>query len=250
MEQIYTIPVNEAFEASAQRTAAEAAAAESGGAAPASDVCFCPFCEIMRRLEENELDLILGASMMEPDVRIKTNELGFCPHHYDMMLSRGNRLSMALVLESHLDEYLRKFRGNKLSNAISPGGDVIKTIDATNATCYVCGRIEYNFSRMVETAALLWGTDPAFKEKAAAQKYYCLPHYKRFVEAAKNKMQKKVFAEFMATVGAAEDAYFEKLGKDVSWFCKKFDYRYNEEPWYDSKDAVERAVKFLTGETR
>ena len=62
MEQIYTIPVNEAFEA------------VTGG-----DNCTCPFCLMYNRLEDNELDLILGASMMEPDVRLKTNELGFCP---------------------------------------------------------------------------------------------------------------------------------------------------------------------------
>ena len=47
MEQIYTIPVNEAFEA------------VTGG-----DNCTCPFCLMYNRLEDNELDLILGASMM------------------------------------------------------------------------------------------------------------------------------------------------------------------------------------------
>ena len=47
MEQIYTIPVNEAFEASA-----------------ADHALGCPFCAIYNKLEENELDLILGASMM------------------------------------------------------------------------------------------------------------------------------------------------------------------------------------------
>jgi len=26
---------------------------------------------------------------------------------------------------------------------------------------------------------------------------------------------------------------------------KKFDYRYDAEPWYNSKDAVERSMKFL-----
>ena len=64
MEQIYTIPVNEAFEASA-----------------ADPSLGCPLCALYRKLEENELDLILGASMMEPDVRILTNEMGFCPTH-------------------------------------------------------------------------------------------------------------------------------------------------------------------------
>ena len=41
------------------------------------------------------------------------------------------------------------------------------------------------------------------------------------------------------------NSYAEKLNDDISWFCKKFDYRYDDEPWYDSKDAVERAIKSI-----
>ena len=37
----------------------------------------------------------------------------------------------------------------------------------------------------------------------------------------------------------------ESLKEDVSWFCKKFDYRYDQEPWGDAKDAVERSIDFL-----
>ena len=54
-EQIYTIPVSEAFEARSGK---------------------CPLCLLREKWEQNELDLILGASMMEPDIRIKTNKLG------------------------------------------------------------------------------------------------------------------------------------------------------------------------------
>ena len=43
-------------------------------------------------------------------------------------------------------------------------------------------------------------------------------------------------------------SYLQKLRGDVSWFCKKFDYRYDEEPWYDAKDAIERTVAFLSAE--
>ena len=42
--------------------------------------------------------------------------------------------------------------------------------------------------------------------------------------------------------------YFESLSEDVSWFCKKFDYRYENEPWSNAKDAVERAIKFMSGD--
>ena len=36
-----------------------------------------------------------------------------------------------------------------------------------------------------------------------------------------------------------------QLTSSVSWFCKKFDYRYADEPWKNSKDSVERAMAFL-----
>jgi Cof subfamily protein (haloacid dehalogenase superfamily) len=91
MEQIYTIPVNEAFDEVA-----------------AKPECGCPFCVLYRRLQNNEIDIILGASMMEPDIRIRTNEEGFCLSHYNMMLRRKRMLGMGLMLESHLAEVEKK----------------------------------------------------------------------------------------------------------------------------------------------
>ena len=41
--------------------------------------------------------------------------------------------------------------------------------------------------------------------------------------------------------------YANELSGDVSWFCKKFDYRYQDEPWNNAKDAVERSIRFLSG---
>ena len=55
-EHIYTVPVSEAFEQRDGR---------------------CPLCLLREKWENNELDLILGASMMEPDIRIQTNKKGF-----------------------------------------------------------------------------------------------------------------------------------------------------------------------------
>jgi len=56
---------------------------------------------------------------------------------------------------------------------------------------------------------------------------------------------RKGYADFYRAVSAPVYAYFDTLREDVSWFCKKFDYRYDNEPWGNSKDAVERARKFL-----
>ena len=79
-EQLYTIPINEAFD-------------QYDG---------CPLCRLRAKLEQQSLTYIMGAAMMEPDIRIVTNKLGFCRDHFHKMLGMGNRLSLALMLESHL----------------------------------------------------------------------------------------------------------------------------------------------------
>ena len=229
-EKIYTIPVNEAFEASRDDAS-----------------CGCPFCTLYNTLEENELDRILGAAMMEPDVRIETNAQGFCDTHFKMMFVRKNRLGMGLILESHLAE-IAKGQKNKALSLKAPGTDQEAKLEKLEGSCYVCGRIAFAFGKMMDTAAYLWENEKEFRDKCAAQPYFCLPHYRAFVAQARRSMNKKTFASFWEQVSGIENAYLEKIGNDVSWFCKKFVYRYNDEPWYDSKDAVERAMKFLSGD--
>ncbi|MBR2721721.1 MAG: hypothetical protein IKB75_02975 [Clostridia bacterium] len=226
MDVNFTIPVNEAFEASA-----------------ADPKCGCPLCALYRKLEENELDLILGASMMEPDVRIRTNKEGFCRTHYDMMFVRKNRLGMALTLESHLSELSSEIRDKGLGSG--QGNRPIKRITDLEGSCYVCKRIKRNFENMVDTAVYLWQTDEEFPPKLKAQPYFCLPHYRMLLEYGQHRLGKKRQPEFAKQCSSVVEGYLEELQKDVSWFCKKFDYRYEEEPWYNSKDAVERAFKFL-----
>ena len=226
MEQIYTIPVNEAFEHSRDNP--------SDG---------CPLCALYRKLEDDELEIILGASFMEPDVRIQTNKKGFCRTHYDQMLLRKNRLGMGLTMESHLEELKKSIKEGGLGNG--QGQKTAKRIEEFESSCYICERIRRNFTHMVETVVYLWQKDPEFQEKLKQQPYFCLPHYRQILREAQYALPKRLLSGFVDDCSSVVENYLEKLQKDVSWFCKKFDYRYDEEPWYDSKDAIERGVRFL-----
>lgn len=228
MQQIYTIPINEHFDRSRE-----------------DHSCGCAVCSLFRMLEENELDLILSASMMEPDVRIKTNEQGFCATHYEMMFNRKNRLGMALTLESHLDELRGEVSDMPL---LVPGSRARHRIAELEENCYVCGRITGNFAHVLDNLVYLWQTDEAFREKFAAQPYFCLPHWRAMLDMAKTKLPKKTYNDFSHAASEVVLPYFDDLRGDVSWFCKKFDYRFDSEPWGNSKDAVERAMKFLRGD--
>ena len=230
MEQIYTIPINEAFEKGM----------EEGN-------CDCPMCKLYDKLEKKEVEMTLGPSMMEPATRIETNEKGFCPEHFKMLLAQNNSLSLALVLESHLMTLKDKMDGTLFTKIFgSKAKNHLKTTKGVTGTCFICERLEPNFQRMIENTVLLYAYDPQFRVKLKAQKYFCLPHYQRLLEYAKDKLDKKKYSDFFADISEVQNNYFDKIIKDISWYCKKFDYRYSDEPWYDSKDAVDRAIRFLS----
>ncbi len=227
LEKIYTIPINECFDASMEHK-------DLG----------CPFCNLEKRLEQDELELILGASMMEPDIRIKTNEMGFCKPHFEKMLTMKNRLGLALMLESHLNELREDITPKLLDKKAAKATERIKNLEGS---CYVCSRVENSMEHMYANAALLWDTEAEFKKKLSAQPWFCMEHFRRFVEAARINVNKKRFSDFYSALCEVQFAYFDELRADVSHFCKKFDYRYENEPWGNAKDAPDRAIKFLRG---
>ena len=231
LEKIYTIPVNEAF--------------DFCGENPAEG---CPYCYLYRKLENDEIDIMLGAAMMEPEIRIKTNELGFCGRHFDIMFEKNNRLGLALILESHLAETREKtetggFMGSK-TNAIAGN------LEKLGTTCYVCDRINHSFSKMMENSVYLYDTESEFRAKVSRQPYFCLSHLPMLLNAGKAHLNKKRVPEFQTAVAGVVNKYFDELKGDVSHFCKKFDYRYENEPWGNSKASVERAIRFITGDRR
>lgn len=224
-EHIYTIEINEAFD-------------KKNG---------CPLCSIYAKLEETELDLILGASMMEPDVRQITNKKGFCPTHYQKMFPRKNRLGIALMLESHLDELKKDIKPASFI-ARDVAEKSVRRAEALQCTCYICDRLAEKFSRVLVNTADLHAEESEFRRKFKEQSYFCLPHYTALLRTAVKCLDKKEYAELAEDAVHLESAYLDKLKNDVSWFCKKFDYNYENEPWYDAKDAVERAILMLSGQ--
>lgn len=229
MEQIYMIPVTEAFAATAEKPE-----------------CGCPLCRLFKKLQEDELDIILGASMMEPDIRIKTNEQGFCLTHYNMMLGRRRMLGMGLMMESHLAEVEKKLKGPAILG--DKRASALNAIGKLEDDCYVCTRINKNLAAMVSTTVYLWEQDyNGFRKLFGAQPWFCMPHYRAMLEYASKKLSKKSYHAFYDAAYSIQEKYLKELSGDVSWFCKKFDYRYDEEPWYNSKDSVKRAIKFLGG---
>ncbi len=222
-ESILTIPVTEIFEPK----------------------CGCPICTLRDTLEKRTVDYIMGAAMMEPDVRAETNKLGFCSVHFEQMRACKNRLSLALMLQSHL-QYLQQEMSKK--SLFHTRSAKRKTVSAINESCFVCSKIEWGMSRIMRTLFEMYEQQEDFRKLFEQQQMLCLPHYEMLLEMMDESLDKKLHKRFSQACSQLMNKYLDELEKDVSHFCKMYDYRNSgaNADWGNSKDSVERAVKFLT----
>lgn len=201
----------------------------------------CPICRMRDLLEDRIATYITGAAMMEPDVREETNRLGFCGTHFDHILARGSRLSVALILESLTAQVKAEiFPGEK-----TPAKKIATAVKSRMDHCFICENVEKNMCHLIGSMLVLWEKAAEFRELYARQPYLCLPHYGMVIDAAQ-KLPKKSFSAFAAASHRLSQSYLETLCGDVTHFCRMFDYRNKDQDWGNSKDSAVRAVHYLT----
>ena len=79
----------------------------------------CVFCAISEKLEQSAVLFILGPAYMEDGVRMDTNKTGFCRRHMEAMYSRQNKLGLALMLHTHLQQMNKDIRKLASSGPLS-----------------------------------------------------------------------------------------------------------------------------------
>lgn len=233
-EQLYTIPVNDAY---------------------AVD-CECPICVMYNQLEKDAIEFTMGPSYMEDDVRLVTDEIGFCPKHMGQVMNAGNRLGTALVLHTHMRKINKDVEKLAMSGGKASGGlfkkkessPLVSYLKKLNESCYVCDKIENTFNRYIKTIHYLWEKDEAFKNKYLASKGMCVKHYQVLIEQAQSNLSGKNLEEYLEATHKLYLDNMNRVADDLEWFTDKFDYRYKDEPWKNSKDALPRSINKLTSD--
>lgn len=190
----------------------------------------CPICRMRNMLEERMIEYTLGPSMMEPDVRIETNRSGFCSYHFTELFKQRNKLGLALIIESHLN-HIEK-------NQLKTDTDA----------CFICDNVSKSMDKMIDNLYVLYNKENQFRQLFTQQQYLCLPHYHLLIKKAKSKLTKKNYKTFLSDSQLLSINHLKELAGDVHHFCSMFDYRNNSEEadWGNSRDAVERAINYLT----
>ena len=229
-EQLYTIPVNDAF---------------------AVD-CECPVCSMYDSRERDAIEFTMGPSYMEDDIRMETNKIGFCSHHVKQLYKHQNRLGLALILHTHMqrtnrdleellasDKPVKKGLFSKKTENASPVTEYIKNL---NHSCYICNRIDRIFSRYLATIYHCYEHDEEFRQKFASSKGFCTKHFGMLYDGAPSALSGKRLPEFIQTLNQVYLANMKRVTDDLEWFTDKFDYRNEDKPWKNSKDALPRSM--------
>ena len=225
-EDICTIPVSEGFE-------------QKDG---------CPICRMRDMAEKRGVDYIVGPAMMEPDIRIETNQKGFCHLHLCQLKKAKNRLSLALMLDSHLDLLEKElFASDKL---FKPSAKKTAYKAARfEESCFICESLSNSVEQMIKTICLTYASDKDFRRLFNEQQFFCLHHLKLLLERANQYLDKSKAEDLCRDAKNITGEYIKQLNSDVRHFCDMFDYRNNTEDadWGNSKDSIERTIAFLSG---
>ena len=214
-------------------------------------------CSIFSRIE-----YALGASMMEPDERIFTNKTGFCQRHASMMLDTDNKLSLALVMKTHMDDIISSidkcindmessdekltFFKKKESTSVDRAKDIIFE---RQSTCAVCKRLSDTMDKFMENLLYMYENDEIFRNKFLSSKGFCLKHFSYMLKKGQKTFKGEKLKDFSINLFKLEKENFQRVCDDTDWFTKKFDYRYSKEDWKNSKDAPQRACLKVAGYT-
>ena len=232
-EKINTIPIQDAF---------------------AKD-CECPACAMYQKLEENAIHYTIGpgARYMEEDIRAQTDWEGFFQKHFRDLYAYPNKMGLALMLKTHMDKTIKELEEameeaplpssnsmfRKAKPVISP---VAAYVERLERECFVCGYIRQTFESYLRTIFYLYEREEEFRQQFARSKGFCTSHYKELFCLAPKYLKKQRLEQFLRELNQAYLENFKRVRDDVEWFICKNDYRYQDEPWKNARDALQRAL--------
>lgn len=220
----------------------------------------CPFCWLERKLEQEAMEFVLGSSYMESDIRDMTDRQGFCRRHTKAMYDYGNTLGNAWILKTRmvwLRQELKKQMADfspqpatmfgKLKKKDGRGSSLSAWIRQEESHCYVCGRVEETYRRVLDTFVHQVKHEKEFLDLVKAGKGFCIHHFADLVEVCEQGLGKKEQDQVFPLLFEQMNRELDRIQEDIDWLIEKYDYRNADKDWKNSQDAVQRTMEKIVG---
>lgn len=182
--------------------------------------CECPLCEIKAIVEEQYLNEFLNDAVMEDNTRIMVNKLGFCKEHFNKLIARQNKLSVALQISTRVNE-LKKFI--RPERSVKGAKKQMQKILDSQKTCILCDYVEESMVKYYKTVAQMYNKEDDFYDQLKDTKGFCLEHYSMLIKYSRYAGLSQ--REYVCLLSEIQSKNISRLQRELKSFCDAHDYR-------------------------
>jgi len=217
----------------------------------------CPLCFLMEGTERTYLYSFQHSRVMEPNVRVKTNAVGFCPEHLGKLYQGENKLGLGLVMLTHLEE-----KSKEITQALDESWEaaraasrersrritqVIQSLERLRDSCFICDLMEQDLTRYAWTVLYLWRKDPEFPAQLKASRGFCLSHFCTILSAAADILRGDRLAGWLDDVVPLMKKTLGGLEKDLLAFTQLHQAGNRSLGTEEERSALVRTLQMLAG---
>ncbi len=215
----------------------------------------CYICDLMGEAESDAVTFYLGSSVMNPETRVRVNESGFCPIHWQMLLAANKPQGLCLMADTYLSTTQQRVQESLADLSRAKGrrgakGAVARFNDQLarrEAGCLVCTSMEGRLMRYLFTTAYLWEHEEAFRSALLASKGFCLHHFSLLLERGLEAVSAGRYAAFVNEMTRLETENLDRIAGDLHWMSQMHKSENRDKEWNGSEDAHRRGVDKMTG---
>lgn len=214
------------------------------------DNCECPICSIEKQLENKFIETLFTEMVMDVNLNPQLVEnFRFCHQHFEKLYKYPDKCGLAILTDRILyleKEALEKIKltpsikkDKKLSLLFKK--DTIVKNGFTDHTCFLCNKLEADLESYCTIISKLWEKDSKFKNLFSKSRGFCLNHFEMMINLPSSS---SAFKDMCIKI---QEENLTRIQEELQWFITKNDYRFIDEPWKTSKDALLRTIQKLIG---
>ncbi len=188
----------------------------------------CPLCALRESAEATYVRSFQHSRVMEPNVRVQTNAVGFCPDHYGKLYRAEDKLGLGLVVHTHLQQQIPQIRA-ALKTIATAGrsrqtrrgtAEAEAALAALRDRCFICDMLRADGERYAFTILYLWSKDAEFPARFRASRGFCMGHFLQMLAAARRLLRADRARHWIEEAAALQIESLEGLEKDLFAFTQ------------------------------
>lgn len=218
--------------------------------------CECPLCHIEKSTELKLIEALYTELVM--DIQFNTEyemKYDFCKSHFEELYRYKDKLGLAIILNKVFQEKCEELEAYFEEEPKSSPKGFFKFLGGNNTpnkaldenNCFICKYLDEYLENSLKILFKAWQERDDFKKLFNECNGFCLKHYKALATSYKSNLKEKHHEEFKASLLTLQKEHMSRVQKDLEWFITKYDYRFKDEPWKTSQDALPRGLQKLNG---